>query len=433
MKSLYELVLENTTKFDNYVSNFNELVSTCDTLRACSNKELLKQFFDDVVNSANYRPDELFIYALGAQYFKVPYAFNNYIMQLINSKYSNDLKYTTSGKKIKVFFKNQKGELFETGSGSIGRVSTAHQEEATCIVWNAYIDAVSNNIDFNLRDHTFIKNLVSDLTSNFDKEWILTFTKQVMCISDYLNKLGLDPVKYKLCRYGSKEGIGSAYKKYIDSYTKEIGGKKDNFDPSDVILYKVDEISKINQSLNSYCANPIENKIKYIEELFNKHLLKGLSLKKISGTKDAQYDIYNTGSANKVEKVSSFNIKIRRDTNLTVLCKGIFNFDNITDGDGEELNNQKRVELVMRSFGANQVGIDCTLRETKKTKSPTLGKCPARIWREILKCDESDDLVQCVAKFKEFLNNKNCIIGLEKIIKGSIKEGPLCFPFVLIH
>lgn len=442
MKTLYKSTLKSSTKFDNYTSDFDILVQECNTLRANSEKELLKSFFNDVIKLANYRTEKIFIYGIGSKYFKIPYIFNDYIIQTINnSKYSDKLKYTISDKKIKVFLKNQTYKLFETGTGSVGRVSTSHQEEATCIVWNAYIDALNNNTEFDLNDYGFIKNLVSNITSDFDNEWVMTFTKQVLCISDYLIKLNLNPRKYKLCRYGSKYGVGLAYKKYINSYTKAIGGRKDNFDPSDVIIYDMDQIDNIKGLLNSYCINPIENKINYVEELFNKHLLKGISLKKISTNREkAKYDIYNIDTINKIEIVKSYNIKVFRDTNLTILCEGVFNFDNITDSNQGESNNQKCVELVMRSFGAGQVGIDCSLRDLEKYKSfdcekysPTIGKCPARIWREVLNCNKNDNLKTCVAKFKEFLNRENIENEIATIIKGSIKEGPLCFPFVLIH
>lgn len=438
MKSIYQVILEgeSATKFDAYTSSFDELLKLNDTLRAnAPGYEFLKEFFNDVIELANYKPEELFIYAHGATYFKIPYAFGSAIKQCIGEKYSSMLKFTESGNKIKIYPFKGRGELFETGSGSIGRVSTEHQETATCIVWNAYVDAMIENKQFDLQNTEFIKNLVSDLTSDFDSEWILTFQKQVICLVEYFKYIGVDPLNYKLFRYGDKSTIGKAYQKYIKSYIKIVKGLKDNFDPADVIAYERDSESQIASTLNSYCQNPVESKKKYITDLFNKHLIKGLSLKKISGPKAARYDIYNIGCVNKCEKVNRFDY-VKKANSITVKCWGNFNFDNITDGDGEIVGTEKYVELTMRSFGSGQTALDCALKETSKKNSPTLGKCPARFWREELDCEEGFNLHQNIDQFEIILKKTadNAMRGkLETLIKGAIKEGPLCFPFVLIH
>ena len=438
MKSLYQVILESesATKFDAYTSSFDELLKLNDTLRVNGSIfEFLKDFFNDVIVLANYKPEELFIYAHGSTYFKIPYAFGSAIKQCIGTKYSDLLRFTESGNKIKVYPFKGKGLLFETGSGSIGRVSTEHQETATCVVWNAYVDAMVENKQFDLQNTEFIKNLVSDLTSDFDSEWISTFQKQVICLTEYFEYIGVDPLDYKLFRYGDKSAVGKAYQKYIQSYVKAVEGKKDNFDPADVVAYDKNQESQIASMLNSYCKTPVESKESYINELFNEHLIKGLSLKKISGPKAAKYDIYNIGGANKCEKVNSFTY-IRKPNSITIQCKGNFNFDNITNGDGDVVGNEKYVELTMRSFGSGQTAVDCTLKETSKKHSPTLGKCPARFWRQELGCGDKWDLHKNLKQFetmlKETEDEKMCI-KLETIIRGAIKEGPLCFPFVLIH
>ena len=440
MKSLYQIILESTTKFEYYVSDFEDLLKKCKSLKAIQHKELLNDFLNDVISDADYKPTELFIYAPGASYFKIPYAFSDAIKQNINGKYAKQLKFTESGKKIKVYLAGAKGLLFETGSGSIGRVSTAHQEQATCIIWNTYVDFMIENKEFNINDPKFIRNLVSDLTPDFDSEWISTFAKQIICIQTYLKSIDVDPLHYKMCRYGSAEGIGDVYQKYIDAYTKEMGGggKKDNFDPADVIVYRVADIGESRSALSSYCNNPVDSKEKYINELFNTHMLKGLSLKKIRGNqKEAKYDIYNVMDYQKIGNVTGFSDPINKNTTnqITIECKGNFNFDTITDEKGETVGQEKIVRLTMRSFGSGQTGIDCELREHKGA-SPALGKCPARFWREILSCKQKYSLEQNIECFKQFLNGKNKTIileGLKNIIKGAIKEGPSCFPFILIH
>ena len=439
MKTLYQILLEGATatKFDLYVSTFEELRSTCKELRVNSEKyDFLNEFWEDVVKVADYKPTEFFIYAVGAQYFKVPYALGSAIKQCIGQKYSDKLKFSESGKKIKVNSTDSKGVLFETGSGSIGRVSTAHQETATCRVWNAYVEAMLDNKEFDINNHEFIKNLVSDITSEFDSEWISTFQKQVICIVEYLKSIDRNPLEYRLFRYDDGSKIGNAYKTYISSYVSVMKGKKDNFDPADVIAYHKDSEAYIIGKLKKYSNTPVESKELYIKDLFNMHLIKGISLKKIPGSiKSAKYDIYNVGAANKCEKVISFTYTPKPNY-ITVVCKGDFNFDNITDSEGNEIGSERVVELVMRSFGSGQTGVDCTLKETRGSKAPTLGKCPTRYWREILNCKDENDLQSYLAKFKEVLetlSKEEICTKLENMIKGAIKEGPHCFPFILIH
>ena len=86
MKTLYQLIMEaeSATKFDAYTSSYDKLLDLNDSLRVCDAKyEFLKDFFNDVVKLANYNPEELFIYAHGATYFKIPYAFGSTIKQCI--------------------------------------------------------------------------------------------------------------------------------------------------------------------------------------------------------------------------------------------------------------------------------------------------------------------------------------------------------------
>lgn len=436
MQALYDYILESVTKFDKYTDDFDNLCDTNTKLTANKDKSLVAQFIEDVISEANYKPKELFIYAEGATYFKIPYAFGEAIIScVLNSKYNDKLRYTESGKKIKVYFKESKGVIFETGSGSIGRVSTSHQETATCLVWNAYVNTMNNEM-FDIKDTELIRNIVSDLTSDFDSEWISTFSKQVECLVTYLKSIGEDPLNYKLCRYNDDSEIGKSYAKYINAYTKEIGGQKDNFDPADVIAYKYGDVGYIKGKLNSYCNNPVESKENYIKDLFNTHYIIGISLKKVAGNKSAKYDVYNTGSSNKCESVTSFNVK-STDTQVTVECTGNFNFDDVTDGDGKEIGTEKVVKLVMRSFGSGQVGVDCSIKEIKGKQSPTLGKCPVRIWEDVISLTNKKDLTSCVKSFVNFLSDEKhrsvVITGLENMIKGAIKEGPACFPFVLIH
>lgn len=78
--------------------------------------------------------------------------------------------------------------------------------------------------------------------------------------------------------------------------------------------------------------------------------------------------------------------------------------------------------------------MDCT---TIGTKSPSLGKCAKAVWADILGLKEKQKLTieECLDTFKEFLNGDEKIVKekLKEIIQSAVKEGPNCFPFVLIH
>lgn len=446
MQSLYETLLacnimEGTkTKFDKFVSTFDELLDNNPSLNAHKDRELVSSLITDIIEEADYQPEELFIYSEGGSFFKIPYAFNEAITIVIKQpKYINNFNCHVYGNKIKVYFTKRGGEIFETGSGSIGRVSTVQQETATCLVWNAYVDAVKENINLDMTDKITVKNIVSDLTASFDSEWISTFGKQVNTIIQYLESLGKNPLDYKLCRYGEKEAensVGKAYESFIAAYTKAVEGHKDNFDPSDVILYKESARGTIVSKLKSYTGDPINNKPIFTKELFDTVLLQGISLKKIAGNKSGRYDRYNVGDGNKIEKVFKFSIdQHSNDKQIIVLCEGNFSFDNITDGDGEEIKNTPIVKLVMRSFGSGQTAIDCLIKEIKGKQSPSLGKCPARFWRKIINATKGCSLQENIEKFNEFLkgDTSSVLTGLGDIIKGSIKEGPNCFPFILLH
>lgn len=446
MQSLYEHLLnynimEGTkTKFDRFVSTFDELMDNNITLSAHKNRELVSNLIKDIIDEADYQPEELFIYSEGGSYFKIPYAFNEAILIVLKRpEYVDDFKCQVHGNKIKVSFTKRGGEIFETGSGSIGRVSTAQQETATCLVWNAYVDAVRENKNLDVMDKATVQNIVSDLAAAFDSEWISTFGKQVNTIMQYLESLGKDPLDYKLCRYGEKEAedsVGKAYESFISAYTKVVEGQKDNFDPSDVILYKESSRGTIVSKLKSYASDPINNKPVFTKELFDTVLLQGISLKKIAGNKNGCYDRYNVGDGNKVEKVYKFSIdRHSNDKQVIVLCEGNFSFDNVTDGDGKEIKVSPIVKLVMRSFGSGQTAVDCLIKEIKGKQSPSLGKCPARFWRNIINVPKKSSLHVNIEKFNEFLkgDTSSVLTGLGEIIKGAIKEGPNCFPFILLH
>ena len=436
MKKLYNYIVEATEgAFDKYVSQIDELFEIFPKL---SEIEGLDNFLTDIIKEADYNPRELFIYSQTHKYFKIPYAFLEAI-QNIAPNYPQFSLHKYGGKKIKVSIKPY-GEIFETGSGSIGRVSTASQESATVAVWNKYIEEVDY---FDLDNEDYIRNLVEDISTKFDTEWISTFQKQVKLINHYIISIGENPLDYKLTRYGDS-AIGNAYKNFVENYTKIISdgdGQKDNFDPSDVLLYKHKSEKKIESILNSYKLTDIDScidcKTKFIDSLFIPKLLQGISLKKIAAKKNGLYELFNIGDNVRIPIVSNFETTLGKNQ-ITILCKGNFNLDNMTDDLGDEIESEKEIKLVMRSFGyakkGNEVAIDATLNIGK---NPSLGKCPKRIWMKLLNITTKDyqNLPKCISIFNEYIEKNKPTIknDLTKLIQACIKEGPNCFPFVLLH
>lgn len=446
---------DSKTKFEHSTNNFSELLSKNPKLNANKNPEEVEALIEELVSIANYRPEELFIYATGASNFKIPYEFYEAICSVSNNpKYTSVFKFKDKSnitkRKIEVSF-IKGGLVFETGNGSIGKVSTEQQETATCIVWNAYVNALREHGSFDTSDKSFIKGLVADLAANFDDAWISTFGKQCVAITKYLESIDCDPKDYKMCRYGESaivdtdteaqkiaKKVSTAYSKFIKNYIIEIGGQKDNFDPSDVLIYLESEADNLVTLLNSYAADPVNCKTSYLTDVFERNLLQGLSLKKIAGNKDGRYSKYNTGDQNeaRIGDVTSYEVNKRSNSNqYIILVEGNFRFDDITDSEGEEVKPTSSVTITLRSFGKPGPGMDVCINEKK---APTLGKCPARIWREIcgLPLRTTSPLAKCTGAMKDFMENNNEELikqKLKHIIAAAVKEGPACFPFILLH
>lgn len=445
METLYDYLMESESKYDQFTDDIDELLSLCPKLFLSSLRLNFPDIVDHVKDIMNQLDDDMiYIYAPGSSIFKIQRGYNDSLVQILENKYKNIFTYKLSDGVVKVYYKAP-GEknirtVFQTGNGSIGRVSTDQQESATCMVWNAF---VSGQLDLDRHDRdNIVKNFVSSISEDFDKDWIRSFSKHVLVICEYLtNYIGVDPMKYKLCLSHKSNlntepnNIGKEYEGFVKAYTKAVGGKaKDPYDPSDVVAYLNSETSSIKSLLNQYKSNPIEGKIRYKEELFDKNKVIGFSLKKITGKhKAARFDVYNDGkSADKCSGIKQFEVSKRTsDVQVVVNCQGDFNFDYTTDETGEILGSEKTVDIILRSFGSS-VAMDCTI----KGDGPTLGKCPVSVWRPIIGTDVKDSLEVCVKKFKKYLESMGktkILIDLKKIILASIKQGEHCFPFVLIH
>lgn len=468
MKNLYNFILEaadnSSKKFDNVAKQLNELPEKL-SIFSESVPEEVRNAFQTAANSKTHSTP--FLFATGAMYFKMPYVYNDSIKETLSKL--KGIEVEESGIKIFVFYKSTENsgkriKLMETGNGSLKKIPTDLQENATCIVFNAYMDVIGKEQMIPGESEDVDKQFVEDLISgsNIDSSWIDSFVYQINTIVDYLESLGLSKkeiANYRLARYGArskKEPVSTAYSDMLRGYSSFLGGRKDAYDPTDILLFNKEEGS-VNQII-IYCnkvldavgsANPDnvnDAKVEFLENIFKKNICMGISLKKLS--KLGKIELFNIdGNDGVIKSVTGFRkpeeddtktqkqINKRRKNNIQIYCQGNFQFSKgFTDEDGDRLNNTKEVMLTLRTFGSNIIAMDVSLPKG----GPAIGKCPVNIWRKVLdvKNSEEKNINKCIEKFNQFLeteDDKTIRDGLQEIIKGAVKEGPSCFPFILIH
>lgn len=434
MKSLITYIYESykSKRFLNYTSNPQTLFGI-KHLHIHSIVEIHDFFISIIENNPNLSKTP-FIYSDGAKYFKMPYVFTPVIKTIAQS--AGFTIREEGGEKISLYYGSTK--IMETGRGSIDRVPTKLQEESTCLLWNICMD-VGEKEDISLEklnDMDYVKNILIDAygedAEKLTTAWVSSFSKQITTLTKYCVSLGINPKEYRMTRYGDNDTIAASYTAMVKSYTKYVGGEgrnmKDTFDPSDVILYKVSEINTIEDICKPGVdmSSCIEIKDEYRDKLFLQHICMGISLKQII-SRTGEVDVFNVHPNNLVgviEKVEKLNSK---GDSLTLLCNGNFNFNDITDENGSPVEKVSQIRLVMRTFGSGRVGIEVKLNTHG---CPSLGKCPVDIWRKELGCMDRDELSSCVNKLLNVVEDKEKISTL---IKYAIKEGPHCFPFILLH
>jgi hypothetical protein len=439
MKHLITYLIESiddSGKFDKTADSLKKLMSLAPKLTIKEFPEIQDKFNQFSSNN------KIFIYATGKSYFKMPY-FVGPELEKIFSNVPNIMIKRYEGKKIKLYYKGK--QIMELGSGSINKIPTSVQEHLTCGVFNSYMDEIENCGDLSLiEDESYISNFVQDLFdgTNMDKSWIESFKYQVKSLVDYIYiiigdlNINTSAYNYRLVPYnetGKNSKISKAYRDMVSTYSKKLGGRKDVYDPSDLILFDKTEINHI----IDYCKKGKDEdeckdiKNKFNEEIFNKGLCMGISLKKLH--EDGRITLYNTGNNEIVKSINSYEIKkTSGKNNVTVLCKGIFNMDRITDMDKDVLLQTKEVLLTMRTFGSGILALDVTLSSNGKLDGPSIGKCPSKIWRVMIGA-ENDNIENSVKKFEEFIKTKASLEDIKILIQGAMKEGLNCFPFILLH
>lgn len=154
-------------------------------------------------------------------------------------------------------------------------VSTRDQEVTTCLLWNYLVEnkklETFINTEYNKLDiDEYINNSTLDNNNEhyeinikgFDPSWKKSFYYQIQSIYNFLNlyeKISGNINDFRMERYDGDDliknwNISKKYANVIKEYTsklKNFGGSKDNWDPTDVILYNSKYISTLDSYFNS--------------------------------------------------------------------------------------------------------------------------------------------------------------------------------------
>lgn len=340
---------------------------------------------------------------------------------------------------------------------SIGpKIKTADQETATCIIFNKLIQYYEENQkDIPVLDKGVINGfLVGALNVNFDHNWILSFGEQINTIVKALGGIK-NACQYRMERYGGHETykpedwcVHESYENMINSYTKyHIGSRKDNWDPTDVILYKKDSANELIKNFNSLVVTDMGNpnsdqcdKIRtYLKSIYRapirERIFMGISLKQLKAGSHS-FELYNMRLGDRINCKSIQEHPKDSDTNTYrrlrgcyCLIDGKYKFNHKIDDEGEDATwSDHTIKMEMRSFGKGINAIDVTL-ET----GPSIGKCPTHVWSPILGISPDASLDECLDSFSEFINNKLDMEQVNLIVRAAAKNGPNCLPFMLLH
>lgn len=350
--------------------------------------------------------------------------------------------------------KKQHIKVFELGTGSIGKIKTEEQEQATVSIWNYLIDNDINILQNENRYKT-IEDSVSDLTDaiKMDPTWIKSCVRQIEQIKAFLTdnrKIPEEQIKnYRAIRYGYKDPenkndkVAQAHELFLKKYLNLVakandysGARKDNYDPSDILIYdstKEDQIAGVFANLMNEMMTDTSEVFNKYKNLFNKNLLFGISLKKISSNPSFElFNIERNGGTIKDYVCKNIKIDFCGDAGQGALARlsGDFDFKGIANPENpDEHLETKELKVSIRTFGSGNIGIDIA-----ETKGPALGKVPVNIWRKLLDVNDHADLQTCKNKFKKEFNKENPNIDvIKEIIVAGVKSGPWCLPFVLVH
>jgi hypothetical protein len=450
-----------TESYKNVTDNFNDLTLTIlsnvhpDYVRAI--KTLIKNIESAIeINPGETKPKMRFVFHSRKLMFKIPYKYADVIPDVVSKDTSNLFYCTKNGVKVNVYMKGngydkRKRVIFQTGVGSVDKITTKEQETAFCLIWNVVHEQLNEITDTTLTND-LIREVIGDLSDRVDDGWIHSWSKTIGNIVYLIGTQSESSKNYISIRAGGnvKNHIGNLHNTFVKKYGERLCGKgtrKDRFDPTDVILYdrsmEGDIMTKLKGYTNDMKPNEdssivynrcLEIKNKYFNELVASLKYIPISLKKLSIGNNGSFGFMNvTPNSGSTCSVNGFTVDKNNKDRIDVLCDCNVCFTGQTDGEGNELTDKHGLVVVMRSFQKDNrnVDIDVTL---DMHDTPTLGKCPRKIWQDILGVDNSNK--------EESLKAFNTLLAketdetkdiLKQIIQGAIKQGPSCFPFLLIH
>lgn len=441
---LFESYKNVTSEFKSLVkrTKLNEFEPSC--------IELIGTLINDIVSKSEYGDKMKFVYNTNSFMFKIPYLFADTITSVIGADETKNVYYKKDGVKVKVYmngngYDNRRRMIFQTGVGSVGKITTEEQESAFCLIWNTIKDQlIETNDTISIND--LIRNVIGDISDRADDSWITSWYTSIQNLVSHLISKGKKPNNYTATRVSSNSNdIGKTHYDFVYKYGIKMNGKgtrKDVFDPSDVVLYRTEKKDKMKSiiegftsMLDSTNADYIKIKRRYFNRLIKRYHYIPISLKKISNGNDCKMGLMNVVSnSGNTCSVNGFTFDENDTNRVDVICDCNVCFTGQTDGNGNELTDKHGLVVVMRSFQKDNKSVDIDVTLNIKG-APTLGKCPRNIWRDILQVDKTTPKQEMIEKFKSLLNEKTSETNdkLKQIIQGAIKQGPSCFPFLLIH
>lgn len=351
----------------------------------------------------------------------------------------------------------------EVGDGTISLgegITTADQERATVQCWNRMAKLDNLEGDFDINKPEDIKSACQSVGIDLPDSWVKSCTNQCIGLESFLHQHGAkDAAKYRATRYGEADNVGKfgeIYGDFVEAYAnaaeqskwdKEFKGRisKDNYDPSDIIIYKGDVASATAclKQCKALLPDWVAARNKYLEFFMKSKDIMGVSLKKVSGKANVEY--FNIGEDGGVCKTNSIvdirysherGSKYKSDdptdsTGCIVIVKGNYKFDGVTslkDSDKFEGIDESEIALNIRSFGS--MGMDVKQVHAGKL-GIALGKVPVRFWTQRTGIT-SNNPHECAIQFAEWVKKAE-LSDINYLIQEGVKAGPWCLPFVLIH
>lgn len=322
-----------------------------------------------------------------------------------------------------------------TGKGFKDPIATRDQETATCVVFNKLAQSWKDFEEDEVRLATIKSTVLETIGVDLPKDWIQSIAYQIQGIIEYIGEDQL--TDYRMERYGGhskykldENSLRVSYESMINKYTQlQTGSKKDNWDPSDVILYRVSKVNDLDKLFKDLTGKNADEMMPELRNLYmdSSKPFMGISFKKLNHS--ASLTPHNLDPANSIaiKNIVSGDTHKRKESQLigdVILNKTYAEIYANVSGD---INTE--VCVTIRSFGKDYNYID-----VKETSGPALGKCPSRIMMDELGLKSNKNIQECIDAFVNVLKDEK-IAGkkLERIIQASCKAGPSCFPHMLLY